>query len=336
MHRVCDLASARYVVLGAGKTAMDTVVYLQRYMKLKPENIYWVIPNDVWMLAREGSGNPWSWPQALLESKGDKDKACLNLEKDGAIVRLDKNVKPTRFRFPMIGKDELSLMRKIPFKNLIRRGRVTKLRHQNETVVVEFGTEHDPWVAPQDATFVHCTSPGPFNGNEIDGLFLSDKEMNLNYLFAPPVSISMSCLAFLEAARRNNTLDTEFGMTLVQAAEGTLPGQASPIGSSPENEQTVLESLFRTTALTESSLFEQFRPIINLALILCLVHSDPLIGHKWMKENRLSFLSIPGFKCKVYENLGALVKEREALKLSEGELSMITLLRNKLEPLEGN
>ena len=44
-----------FVVLGAGKTAMDTIVFLQTEMGVPPADISWVIPNDVWMLSRENS-----------------------------------------------------------------------------------------------------------------------------------------------------------------------------------------------------------------------------------------------------------------------------------------
>ena len=54
-----------------------------------------------------------------------------------------------------------------------------------------------------------------------------------------------------------------------------------------------------------------------------------------MKENRLSFLSIPGFKCEVYENMNTFLSKGKAVGFTDGELRMIELLRNKLEPLKG-
>jgi len=76
----------KFVVLGAGKTSMDTVVYLQRVMKVRHEHIHWVIPNDVWMISREGGGTPWSKAEAILEFDGDEEKAINALEERGKFI----------------------------------------------------------------------------------------------------------------------------------------------------------------------------------------------------------------------------------------------------------
>ena len=73
----------KYVVLGAGKTAMDTIIYLQSVMKVSIENIFWVIPNDVWMLHK---GSPWSKEEGLLKFDGDEEKTMFELEKRGTFL----------------------------------------------------------------------------------------------------------------------------------------------------------------------------------------------------------------------------------------------------------
>lgn len=118
---------------------MDTVVFLQRNLKVSPSNITWVIPNDVWMLRREGGGSPWVWGEALLQKNLDGNKAALYLEQKGIFTRLDKNVVPTKFRFPVIGADELSYLRKVT--NIVRRGRVTSIAStHDDQISVSFGT----------------------------------------------------------------------------------------------------------------------------------------------------------------------------------------------------
>merc|ERR1711933_438079 len=70
----------------------------------------------------------------------------------------------------------------------------------------------------ENNVFIHCSSPGPFNellskyGNV---LYPSNDEMNLQLLFAPPVTISMSCLAYLEACKENGNLDIDIGKQLL-------------------------------------------------------------------------------------------------------------------------
>ena len=51
----------QYVILGAGNTSMDTIVYLQTQMKISPDIIRWMIHDDVCMVIHGTStGGPWS------------------------------------------------------------------------------------------------------------------------------------------------------------------------------------------------------------------------------------------------------------------------------------
>ena len=42
----------RYVVIGAGKTGIDALLYLLQ-QNTPPENILWIVSNDCWMLLRD-------------------------------------------------------------------------------------------------------------------------------------------------------------------------------------------------------------------------------------------------------------------------------------------
>jgi hypothetical protein len=85
-------------------------------------------------------------------------------------------------------------------------------------MVMEFGNDQEPWSPEIDSSelvLVHCTSPGPFNGNENMDVFDSDQQLSLNILFPLPIPFSMSILAFLdEAARIKNTMDMAFARRL--------------------------------------------------------------------------------------------------------------------------
>lgn len=329
----------RYVVLGCGKTGMDAIVYLQTQMKVDPTNISWVIPNDVWMIAR-GVGTPSSLPEALLENDGDEHKARLSLEEKGVFVRMDKNIDPTVFKFPVIGKDELRLMRNV--KNLIRRGRVISIKKENKnnSIVVGFGADQEPLIisSPADdngsVIFLHCTSPGPFNKNLKKDpnkplkLFFSKNEIRLNLLFYPPVTISMSCLGYLEAARVKETIDVKFGKKLLQQQME----EEEELSSLSEH---VLSEVFFGLNLELRNLESQFQPIFNLALIIALANVDPLVSLDWIKKNRLSMLSIPGAKSHVYEDLCEMHKKSSILKFSQKSIRMIEILKDKLKVLEG-
>jgi len=323
-----------FIVLGCGKTAMDAIVYLQTELKVQSSDISWVVPNDVWMLAREGTGGPWVYPRALLEADGDKEKACLAMEAEGDFVRLDKNITPTRFRFPVVGKDEVSLMRNI--ENIIRRGRVSSINVDNlGDVVVSFEDNGEKdWVLPatdnktnKEHIFVHCTSPGPFNGKGQSVLFDSDYKMGLELLFDPPVSISMSCLAKIESARKLGTLDIEFGRELLKKKD------ASP--------NDILRHLVKGLELITynepggTNLLDELRSNINLAIFIAILDPDPMTGYNWLKSNRLSAFSIPGFKGHIVEDMNTLVAKGKQLGSPSDQLEMIKKIADKLEPLCG-
>jgi len=326
-----DKANRHFVVMGAGKTAMDTVVFLQEKLGVAPSDISWVISNDVWMLSRENSQGPFGYVKALLDHNGDKDKAVLALEAEGQFVRLDPDVTPTRFRFPTVGKEEIKVMRKVDHK--IRRGRVSAIKLDQNTgdIVVEF--EKDDWVIPKSSNkehiFVHCTSPGPFNDKASDGvIFRSERDLTLDLLFAPPISISMSCLAKLESARQKGTLDTEFGAELLG-----IDGGASA--------NKVLGELIQSVRLASRDVsvnvefLDELKSSITQAMFVALVDKDPMVGVEWLKSNRLSMLSIPGFKAGIVEDLELIVEKGKTLGSDPEKLEMIRKVAVKLEPLRG-
>lgn len=318
-----------FVVLGAGKTAMDTVVFLQTALGVRPADISWVISNDVWMLSRENSQGPFGYVKALLDANNDKEKAALALEDQGQFVRLDPDVMPTRFRFPTVGADEIKTMRKIDHK--IRRGRVSSiLALESGDIRVSFDKEED-WVIPKtdgkEHIFVHCTSPGPFNDKEYDGLlFPSERTMTLDLLFAPPISISMSCLAKLEGSLQQGTLDIEFGRKL--------------LGNDGASANKILGELIRSSGIgregsSDVSFLDELRSTITQAKFLALLDKDPMVGYQWLKSNRLSMMSVPGFKGRFVEDLELIVKKGKALGSPVDQLETIQKIAEKLEPLRG-
>jgi len=346
-HQLVDSKKMKqFVVLGCGKTAMDTVVFLQRDMKVRPDQISWIIPNDVWML-RRGSGSPWSWHEALLEHSNDVHEASMALERRGVFARLDPDIEPTRFRFPVVGEDELKLMHLV--KNRIRRGRVTGITKEHETgrIVVAFGIDQETWTPDKtidstDLIFVHCTSPGPFNGNENLDLFVSEHQLNLNLLFPPPIPFSMSVLAYLESARVSNRLDWTFARKLLQSSN-----TESLVEWETMSDNEVLRHLFSAMDPTPSKMtasrpdlkhvsnVKPLQIILNLGMFLAIGDKDPTVVYQFLKENRLSFYSIPGSKVGVYEALGHLMERAKTFGLTANEMSSMQLLREKLQVLEG-
>jgi len=315
----------KYVVLGAGKTGADAIVYLQREMKIDPANIAWVIANDVWMLNAAVSGNPFDWPKYMARYDNDMNKAAFAMEEKGLLVRMDKTITPTRFRFPVIQPDEFELLKKV--KTTIRRGRATAIRRKYSSgVTVEFGNDNSPWdaFAPiDDCVFVHAASPGPFNGYDSkNGIFESPKKMTLDLLFAPPVTQSMSCLAKVEAGRVKGTLNTDAMKRLAQGYGEKLEENVT--------DEDLLKIIVRPVFLENIH-----QATITQAVLLAILDKDPVVPLNWLKGNRLSMLSIPGMKCKSFEMVQELRSKGTKLGLTESEVQVLKVLSTEMEPLKG-
>ena len=291
------------------------------------------------MLRRNGKGSPWSWAQALLAQAQrlqinstdandtiiDHHEAALALERDQVLTRLDPNVKPTRFRFPLVSDEELAYLRQV--NNVIRRGRVTRIAAcpEKNAVKVEFNGG-EPWLVDHRTVFVHCTSPGPFNNHKASSPFVSEHQINLEFLFAPPVPISMSCLAALESQRRKKRLDLTFGRELF---------------GKDATETDVLHGMIKAYDLTRlgcmssSQTLSHLSPLQTLASFIAVYDQDPKVGYQWMCKNRLSFFSIPGFSGHVYENVNGMLETRKILGLSAKDVKILRGVASKLAPLKG-
>ena len=149
----------RFVVVGSGKTATDTIVWLLRRRALDPGAITWVRPRDPWMLDR---ARIQPQPETYLRMVADllRDAASarslpdlfLALEESGTMLRIDPAVTPTMAKAPTLGRWELDLLRTV--SDVVRRGhlrRVSRGRLDLDEGSVE---------VPRDAVVVHCAADG--------------------------------------------------------------------------------------------------------------------------------------------------------------------------------
>jgi len=278
----------------------------------------------------------WAKPNAMVEFNHDEEKAIEALEERGAFLHVDKNVKPTKNRDSVLTPKQLSLLRKI--KNVIRKGRVSSIQisdHQAETkkVIVTFDkSNEDPtesFTPADDYIFVHCTSSGPYNNADVKEIFVSDEEIDLYYIYAPPLGISNSSLAFLEAARKRGSIDMDLGKKLLMAMyDEKSKGSEEHISVNDVLKATILPFYIHRKV-------EDYRTFINLAVFLAIGDSDPMVTYKWITNNRLSLFSIPGFKCHIFEKLEKMVEKGETFGFTREQIEMLRLLRDKLTPLKG-
>ena len=315
--------AARVVVLGAGKTAMDAVLQLQR-LGVPPQRVTWVIAADGWMLNRAPSttlrGSTKLFAQALLRCDGDTEAAYATLEQEGHFLRLDSSVTPTRFRFPTVDLDELERLRRV--HDVVRRGRVARIDLCAGAPTLAFGDGQPPLNLPAGSLLVHCASPGPLHAaTGRRRLFESDGVLNLGHVFQPPVPVSVAALARLEAARVDSTLDLAFGRDVTGLQE----------------ENDVLDALFTNYDLSPTST-DHLRPIINLASFVCLLDPDPAVAVRWLRNNRLSLYRnlLPFQRLRVCEDVGVLLEKSKVLGLRADEVRQLRQMhQTKLGAVRG-
>jgi hypothetical protein len=151
-----DRSWSRYVVIGAGKTGIDALLFLLDG-GVDPDQITWIISNDCWLVPRrdtrprETASRMWPQLRALAHSP-DLAGAYERFEANDWVQRLDPDIVPTRFRCATVSPEELEHLRRLPHK--VRMGRVRRI--EATQIVLVGGT------IPTDSDVLHidCTAQG--------------------------------------------------------------------------------------------------------------------------------------------------------------------------------
>ena len=150
----------RIVIVGGGKTALDTAVWLLE-RGVPPSSIRWLRPREGWWVNRK-----FQQPHSLLPDFLDGtalqmeamahatsvDDLFARLEASGVFLRLDPSVAPTMLHGAILSERELLLLRDI--EDVVRLGRVRKI--ERDAIVLDEGR------VPTDerTVHVHCASRG--------------------------------------------------------------------------------------------------------------------------------------------------------------------------------
>ena len=152
---------AGFVIVGAGKTSMDTVIWLLD-QGVDPGKITWIRPRDSWLINRQVTqvsfdffADTFGGLAAELESARDAssiDDLFARLEAAGLLTRIDPNVKPTMYRCAIVSGAELAQLRRVT--NVIRMGHVKAI--EPERIVLDQGQ------LPTSAGNIHvnCSADG--------------------------------------------------------------------------------------------------------------------------------------------------------------------------------
>jgi hypothetical protein len=151
---------AGYVIIGAGKTAMDACGWLLQN-GVAQDRIRWIKPRDAWLQNRafaqggEHLGMLFEGLvrqlEAVLEASSIED-LFTRLEARAQFLRVDERVTPTMYRGPTLSTREVEELRRI--ENVVRFGKVRRL--ERDAIVLERGTIP----TSPDQLHVHCATIG--------------------------------------------------------------------------------------------------------------------------------------------------------------------------------
>lgn len=216
-----------FCVLGAGKTAMDAVIWLLRN-GARPDSIQWVVPRDSWLQNRlhtqpgeaffnDSIGGEADKMAAFAESK-TIDEVFLKLEALGQMLRIDPTQTPTMFHYATISSGEIDLLRSVT--QVIRMGRVRAI--EQDALLLEKGRVD---MAP-DTLYIDCTASA-VKAHKPQPVFQGDRIV-VQLLRMPLVTLSAAITAYVEVhgedESRKNQLCTPvpFPSNLAGYARATL------------------------------------------------------------------------------------------------------------------
>lgn len=152
-------APSRFVVVGAGKTAMDVAVWLLG-AGVPPARISWVVPRDSWLFNRRATQPGMEFFHDAIGGQAAQMEACARatsiddlfaaLEAAGVMLRIDTTVRPSMFHYATISQGEVDALRTI--EHVVRLGRVRSI--DDDGLTLDGGAV----AMPAGTLYVDCTA----------------------------------------------------------------------------------------------------------------------------------------------------------------------------------
>jgi hypothetical protein len=192
-------ARDRYVIVGAGKTAMDACLWLLRH-GVAAERLTWIKPRDAWILDRAAVQPGSQFAKRVLRDFSSQLAAVVEaesladlfdrLEAKGCLMRIDQTVEPTMYRCAILSQAELAELRRI--EDVVRMGHVQSV--EAGRVTLEDGVRE----IDGTALYIDCTADG-FAHREPTPVF-SDSHISLQAVRTCQPAFSAAVIAHVEAS----------------------------------------------------------------------------------------------------------------------------------------
>jgi hypothetical protein len=192
-------ARDRYVIVGAGKTAMDACLWLLRH-GVAAERLTWIKPRDAWVLDRAAIQPGSQFAKRVLRDFSNQLAAVHEaeslpdlfdrLESKGCLLRIDMSVDPTMYRCAILSQAELTELRRI--EDVVRMGHVQSL--EPGRITLDGGTRD----IDRSALFIDCSADG-FANREPATVFSADR-ISLQAVRTCQPAFSAAVIAHVEAA----------------------------------------------------------------------------------------------------------------------------------------
>ena len=223
-----------FCVLGAGKTAIDSVLWLLAN-GAAPESIAWVLPRDPWLWNRAASQPGVEMFDRSIRAIADHyevlataksvREVCEGSERAGVWLRLDQDVWPSMFHAATVTTLELDQMRRIA--NKIRKGRVKRI--EKDRIVLDQGEE----ASAPDTLYVDCTARAlEANVNDKTPVF-SPGRISLQMLRIYQPTFSSALIGYLEATMDDDAEKAKYARPapMTDTVEHWLKGQAASMSN---------------------------------------------------------------------------------------------------------
>ena len=189
-----------FCVIGAGKTAMDTCVWLLEH-NVDADRVTWVKPRESLVLDREITRNFDSLVQSIVAqlaavASAANFKDFLQRAESWGMTQIDMGTPATQFRGAMLSQREISLLRRI--KKVVRFGHLRSIEPLR--LVLQCGNVS----STPETLYIDCTAYGH---NELPNVpTFESGRINLQQIRAGEPLFSAAFIAYVESALHEDEL----------------------------------------------------------------------------------------------------------------------------------